>query len=61
MRPSVKVRGYIDASPCIISAPTVVVSSAVCEMAAVEHLFIDHECLQSNTSLYLLMSFIGAR
>lgn len=29
MRPSLKVRGYRHAFPCIISAPTVVVSGAV--------------------------------
>lgn len=53
MSPSLKVLGYIDAFPCIILALTVVVSSAFCESAAVEHLFIGNECLKSYTSLYL--------
>lgn len=53
MKPSLKVLGYIDTFPCIISALTVVVSSAFCELAAGEHLFIGNECLKSYTSLYL--------
>lgn len=53
MRPSLKVLAYIDAFPCVILALTVVVSIALCELTAVEHLFIGNECLKSYTSLYL--------
>lgn len=51
MSPFLKVLAYIDTFPCIISALTVVVSSAFCEQAAVEHLFIGNECLKSHLTL----------
>ena len=46
--------------PRIISALTVVVSSAVCESAAGEHLFIGNECFQKLHLALPVMSFIGA-
>lgn len=44
-----KVLGYMDAFSCI----TVVVSSAFCELAAGEHLFIGNEYSKSCSTLYL--------